>query len=131
MRVGADWRLVRRKRRVHDDCPRWTSVPMLNCTLRLIGGLFWMMLEIIVDSWNYRAINLWRELAKEPLGQNSVMCFKAFTVTHKLLQEGSPRVCLDDSGDMSHTHTLSHTRSLSLSLYLSLSIYLCVCAICD
>lgn len=48
--------------------------------------------DIIVDSWNYGEINVYKQLAKEPLDTNALVCFKAFTVIHKLLQEGSPRV---------------------------------------
>eukprot|EP01096_Ripella_sp_DP13-Kostka_P006389 TRINITY_DN2290_c0_g1_i1.p1 TRINITY_DN2290_c0_g1~~TRINITY_DN2290_c0_g1_i1.p1 ORF type:complete len:857 (-),score=487.74 TRINITY_DN2290_c0_g1_i1:53-2593(-) len=48
--------------------------------------------DIIVDSWNYGEINVYKQLAKEPLDTNALVCFKAFTVIHKLLQEGSPRI---------------------------------------
>ena len=33
-----------------------------------------------------------RELMKEPLLERGVVAFKGLTVTHKLLQEGAPRV---------------------------------------
>ena len=45
-----------------------------------------------MDSWQYGRINFMRELMKEPLLERGVVAFKGLTVTHKLLQEGAPRV---------------------------------------
>lgn len=48
--------------------------------------------KIIVDSWNYGTINIFKQIQKEPVDKNSLVCFKALTVMHKVLQEGAPRV---------------------------------------
>jgi hypothetical protein len=46
----------------------------------------------VVDTWNFGKIDIFREIEKEPLTKNGCTCFKTFTVLHKLLQEGAPRV---------------------------------------
>merc|ERR1712232_1357959 len=48
--------------------------------------------KIVVDSWNYSNVNIFRVLEKDGSAtKNGCSCFKALTVIHKVLQEGSPR----------------------------------------
>merc|ERR1712137_1015691 len=47
--------------------------------------------KIIVDTWNSPNVNMYKYLEKEGVTKNGCTAFKALTVIHKVLQEGSPR----------------------------------------
>jgi len=71
--------------------------------------------KIIVDSWTYGAINIFKQMQREPLDKNGLCCFKALTVIHKILQEGAPRVLNECYNHLSIIHALQKIWSSALA----------------